>query len=414
MPHRSNISPMSRHLVVIGGGQAATQTIHTARQLGFEDRITLIAAELELPYQRPPLSKQYLSGQLPKERLSLRPAAFYESRSVDVLLGRRATALDPAHSRVTLDDAATIEYSSLVIATGSRPRRLSVPGSDLAGIHYLRTIADVDAIKAEMTPGRRIVIVGGGYIGLEVAAVAARQGFAVTVLEAADRVLGRVVAPDLSVFYHDRHTREGVAIHCEAKVSAFVGEDCVTGVKTTAGERFDADLVIIGIGIVPNVELAEAAGLDSANGIMVNSEGQTPAPGIAAAGDCTRQIHPFVGAEIRLESVHNAIGQAKAAAHALVGESLPFTEIPWFWSDQYDLKLQIAGVALKYDSSVIRGDPAVGAFALYYLRDGIPIAVDCVNSPRDFMLGKKLLAARRQVPARALADTDMDLAIYCE
>lgn len=401
---------MKKHLVLIGGGQAAAQSIHTARELGFGGRISLVADEPELPYQRPPLSKQYLAGVLPRERLELRPQSFYESRSIELLLGTRATGLDTARRRVTLNDGGELAYTTLILATGGRPRTLRIPGADLDGIHYLRTVADVDAFAPAFVPGRRLVIVGAGYIGLEVAAVAAQHGLDVTVLEATERVLARVVAPEMSAFYERYHRAAGVAIHCTTTVSAFEGTDAVRHVETADGRKFEADLVIVGIGIVPCTELAEAAGLPTDGGILVDEHAQTSAPDIAAAGDCTRQHHPLVGGPLRIESVHNAISQGKAAAHTLVGSPAGFDDIPWFWSDQYDLKLQIAGVALHWDQTVCRGDPQSHQFALYYLNDGVPVAVDCVNSPREFMLGKKMISARKPVAAAILGDVDADLA----
>ena len=400
---------MQQHFVVVGGGQAAAQSIQTARQLGFDGRITMIGAEPALPYQRPPLSKQYLAGRLPRERLTLRPQSFYESRDVDLLLDTRATGLDIVRRRVTLDDGGELRYSSVLLATGGRPRRLDVPGVELGGIHYLRSVADVDAILPRFTPGRRLVVVGAGYIGLEVAAVATGLGLDVTVLEAAGRVLARVVAPAISAFYERCHRQAGVAICCNTEVSAFSGAGSVAQIETRDGRRFAADLVIIGIGIVPRTELAAAAGLPVDGGLPVDQHGQTAAPGVAAAGDCTRQTHPLVGAELRIESVHNAISQGKAAAHTLAGSPAGFDDIPWFWSDQYDLKLQIAGVAVGWDRTVARGDAESGQFALYYLRGDMPIAVDCVNSPREFMLGKRLISARKPVPAEVLGDPDADL-----
>ena len=264
-----------------------------------------------------------------------------------------------------------------------------------------------------MTPGRRLIVVGGGYIGLEVAAVATGLGLDVVVLEAGDRVLGRVVAPALSDFYTSRHRAAGVDIRCNASVQRICGDTAVEAIETAAGERFDADLVIVGIGILPNSELALEAGLDAANGIRVDAHGQTAVAGIAAAGDCTRQTHPLIDGEIRLESVHNAIGQAKAVSATLCGQPTPFEELPWFWSDQYDMKLQIAGVSRDYDQTVFRGDPESNSFSLFYLRRGVAVAVDCINNPRVFMMARKLLPLGRDVPADVLADPDSDLGEFC-
>jgi 3-phenylpropionate/trans-cinnamate dioxygenase ferredoxin reductase subunit len=403
---------MRPHLVIIGGGQAATQTIQSARHLGFDGQISLVAEEENLPYQRPPLSKQYLAGEFARERLALRPVEFYESRDVELMLGVRAQTLDLARRQITLATGGKLTFTSVVIATGSRPRLLTVSGAELSGIHYLRSIADVESIIPDFLPGRRLVVVGAGYIGLEVAAVAAKRGLSVTVLEAAERVLARVVAPTISSFYADLHRAAGVDIRCNTELSGLHGTDRIRSVETNGGARFDADLVIVGIGVLPNVELAADAGLEVDGGILVDAHAQTAVAGVAAAGDCTRQDHPFVGSKIRLESVHNAIGQGKTAAHTLAGTPHAFDEVPWFWSDQYDVKLQIAGIATGYDSSVVRGSIEDGSFAVFYLRGEIPIAVDCVQSPRDFIVGKKLLAARKPIPAAILADLDSDLSAH--
>lgn len=403
---------MRRHFVVVGGGQAAAQAIQTARQKGFDGRISLVAEEPALPYQRPPLSKQYLAGKLPRERLQIKPERFYASREVDVLLGRKAVALDRARRRVRLDDGADLQYSHLLLATGSRVRRLEAPGVDLPGVHYLRTIGDVDAIEPDLAAGRRLVIVGAGYIGLEIAAVAVGLGLEVTVLEAAERVLERAVCPEMSRFFAARHRRAGVDLHCGTTVARFAGRGRVESVETDSGRSFGADLVIVGIGVVPEVSLAEAAGLPCANGIRVSANGWTEDARVAAAGDCTNQPHPFVGRDVRLESVHNAIEQAKAAAAGLVDEYAPFDGVPWFWSDQYDVKLQIAGLAIDYDRTVIRGDPESERFSIYYFRGRRVIAVDSVNNPREFMLARKFLASRPDIPADVVADVDSDLASY--
>lgn len=403
---------MREHFVVIGGGQAAAQAVQTARHNGYAGRITLVGAEDVPPYQRPPLSKQYLAGKLSRERLLLKPERFYTSRDVDLLLGRRAVELDPGRRRVGLDDGGTLEYSRLLVATGGRVRRLrDMRGERLEGIHYLRTVADVDAIMAELAPDRRLVIIGAGYIGLEVAAVCVGLGLAVTVLEAGERVMARAVCPQMSDFYAARHRREGVDLRCGAGVERFRGSGRVEAVDA-AGETFPADLVLVGIGIEPEVTLAERAGLPCDNGISVDAEARTPDPHVLAAGDCTSHPHPFIGRRIRLESVHNAIEQAKSAAGALTGEPRAFADVPWFWSDQYDLKLQIAGLALDYDETVVRGEIESGRFSIYYLRAGRPVAVDSVNNPREFVRAKTLLAARPAIPAAAIADPGTDLDAY--
>jgi 3-phenylpropionate/trans-cinnamate dioxygenase ferredoxin reductase subunit len=400
---------MQERLVVIGGGQAAVQAIQSLRQGGFAGRIALVAEEQHLPYQRPPLSKKYLAGALERERLHLRPESFYAARDVDVHLGVSAQELDLNTGLVHLADGQSLPFDRVLLATGSRARRIAVPGADLPGVHHVRTIDDVDAIKAELKPEARLVIVGAGYIGLEVASVMAELGCAVTVLEAAERVLSRVMCAETAQFFADYHAARGVTIRCATQVAALNGPSSVTAVVSATGESFPCDAVIVGIGIVPNVELAERAGLPCDNGIRVDACARTREPRIVAAGDCTNQPHPFVGRNVRLESVNNAIEQAKAAAASVLGQEQPFADVPWFWSDQYDLKLQIAGVATDYDHVVQRGDMRARSFAMYYLRQERLIAIDAVNSPRDFMQGKKLLASRVDVPIEVLADAGTDL-----
>lgn len=400
---------MSEHLLIVGGGQAAVQAVHTLRQNGYAGRITVVCGERHAPYQRPPLSKKYLAGQMPRERLALRPEAWYRERGVELMIGARAVELEPATGRVRLDGGQVLRYDGLLLATGSRVRRLSVPGGDLPGIHYLRTLDDVDAIAPNLVAGRRLVLVGAGYIGLEVAAVAASRGVDVTVLEAADRVMSRVVGPDVSRFYQRCHADAGVNIRCGTTVTAFSGRTAVEAVETAGGETFPCDFAVVGIGIEPDVELAAAAGLPCENGIVVDEHARTLDPRIAAAGDCTNHPHPLAAGRVRLESVQNAIEQAKAAAANFAGEPHAYTEVPWFWSDQYDLKLQIAGLVQDYDDHALRGDPASRSFAVFYLREGRLIAVEAVNAPRDFLFAKKAIPATLEVDPGRLADTSLDL-----
>ncbi|HEX5421616.1 MAG TPA: FAD-dependent oxidoreductase [Gammaproteobacteria bacterium] len=401
---------MSLHLIIVGAGQAAAQAIQTLRHEGFDGAITLLGSESHLPYQRPPLSKKYLAGELPRERLALRPESFYRDKHVSLELGTAVERLEPTASRIVLSGGRCLGYDRLLLATGSRVRPLQVPGADLEGVHYLRTMDDVDAIAAEFAPGRRLVLVGAGYIGLEVAAVAKRCGLDVTVLEAAERVMGRVVSPPVSEIYQRYHTNAGVDIHCRAAVAAFKGRKRVEAVETSNGTRHPCDFAIVGVGIVPNVELAAAAGLPCDDGILVDEYARTADPNIFAAGDCTNHPHPLLGYRVRLESVQNAIEQAKAAAASLMGASRPYDTVPWFWSDQYQLKLQIAGLSRGYDEIAIRGIPEEHSFSAFYLRRGCLIAVDSINSPRDFMFGKKLIAARFGTSAAVLMDPGTDLA----
>jgi 3-phenylpropionate/trans-cinnamate dioxygenase ferredoxin reductase subunit len=400
---------MSEHLVIVGGGQAAAQAVQSLRQQNYAGSITMLCDEPYPPYQRPPLSKKYLAGELVRERLLLRPAAFYAEKGVALEQNARVEELETGARRVRLRDGRTFSYDRLLLATGSRARTVDVPGATLPGVHYLRTIADVDGITASLIPGARVLLVGAGYIGLEVAAVARHRGFDVTVLEAADRVMSRTVSTEVSAFYEACHRAAGVAVHCGAAVKAVLGTARATGVETADGGTFACDVVIVGAGIVPNVELAAAAGLECSNGIVVDEHARTADPNIVAAGDCTNHPLALVGRRVRLESVPNAIHQAKVAAATLVGAPQPYSEVPWFWSDQYDLKLQIAGLSTGYDEVVLRGDPAARSFAAFYLRGGQLLAVDAVNSPREFIAGKKLVANRARIAPHVLRDAAVDL-----
>ena len=400
---------MNDHLVIVGGGQAAAQAVQSLRQQNFAGAITLLSDEPYPPYQRPPLSKKYFAGELARERLVLRPAAFYAEKGVALELGARVEELEPAARRVRLRDGRTLAYDRLLLATGSRARALPVPGVDLAGVHYFRTITDVDSILASLTPGARVLLVGAGYIGLEVAASARQRGFDVMILEAAERVMSRTVSAEVSAFYDACHRAAGVTIHCGAGVKAFLGGDRVTAVETSDGRKFACDVAIVGIGIEPNVELAARAGLECSNGIVVDEFARTADPNIVAAGDCTNHPLPLLERRVRLESVPNAIHQAKVAAATLLGSPSPYSEVPWFWSDQYDLKLQIAGLSTGYDEVVLRGDPAARSFAAFYLRAGQLLAVDAINSPREFIAGKKLVASRARVAPHVLRDPTIDL-----
>ncbi|NNC64184.1 MAG: oxidoreductase [Gammaproteobacteria bacterium] len=401
---------MSAHLIIVGAGQAAAQAVLTLTQKRYPGRVTVVGNEPYPPYQRPPLSKKYLSGELERQRLLIRPAEFYDQHGVTLTLGTRAEQLEPDRQRITLDDGRKLGYDKLLLATGSRVRRIEVPGADLPGIHYLRTIADADSILGSLDAARRVVIVGAGYIGLEVAAVARNHGANVTVLEAADRVMARVVCPEVGAFYRDVHEAAGVQIVCDTAVRGFSGETHVTAVIAGDGREYPCDFAVVGIGIVPETELAEQAGLECSNGICVDEYACTSELLIYAAGDCTNHANALLGRRIRLESVHNAIEQSKAAALSVLGEPIAYAQVPWFWSDQYDLKLQIAGISAGYDRVVLRGDPAERKFAAYYLRDSRLIAVDAVNSPKDFLLGKRLVAKGAMPSPERIADTTTDLA----
>jgi len=402
---------MPNKLIIVGGGQAAAQAIHVLVQKGYPGHITLVGDEPDPPYQRPPLSKKYLAGELDRDRLYFRPRTFYAQHEVTLELGIRATALDAQAKHLTLADGRELAYDTLLLATGSRVRTMNVPGAALENIHYLRTLSDADKICALMQPERRLVIVGAGYIGLEVAAIARARGLAVTVLEAADRVMARVVCQEVADFYSHAHADAGVAISCNTAVSEFTGAGRITAVIAADGRSFPCNFAVVGIGVLPETTLAEQAGLRCDDGIFVDEFSRTSAPDIYAAGDCTNHPNSILGGRVRLESVQNAVEQAKIAALNILGDAQPYAQVPWFWSDQYDLKLQIAGLARQYDRVVIRGDPATRRFAAYYLRAGQILAVDAINSPKDFLIGKKLIAAHAQPDPALLADSNVELTV---
>jgi len=399
---------MPEHLVVVGAGQAAAQAIHILRQQSYAGSITLIGEEPYAPYQRPPLSKKYFAGEIPRERLHLRPPSFYVEKGITLELGRRVEELDRSARSLRLDDGRTLRYDRLLLATGSRVRKLAAPGAELAGVHHVRTIADIDSINAGLKPGARVVVIGGGYIGLEMAAVATQRGYRVTVLEAAERVLGRVVCKQVSAFYTELHRAAGVEIHCDASVRALLGQARVESVEVADGRRFACDVVIVGIGIVPNVELAAAAGLECDNGIRVDEFARTADADVLAAGDCTSHPLPLYSRFVRLESVPNAVHQGKVAAASLLGSPSAYAEIPWFWSDQYDVKLQIVGLSHGYDDVVVRGDPAKRSFSVYYLAGRRLIAVDAIGSAHEFAHAKRLVGASFTIDADVLRDPRTD------
>lgn len=396
-------------VAIAGAGHAAGQVVATLRQKKFPGTIMLIGEEPWLPYQRPPLSKKFLAGELDAERLHFKPQSFYDDPGIEVHLDTRIDALDRESKSLLTAAGDTIAFDTLVIATGARPRILDVTGADLEGIHYLRTIADVNAIRKHLGNGTRLAIVGAGYIGLEVAAVATQMGADVTVMEMEDRVMSRVVSPQVSEFYQKEHAAHGVRIMLSTGVSGFSGDGRVAAVDLSSGDPVETDLVVIGIGIVPNTELASDAGLEIDNGIVVDDHCRTSDPEIFAVGDCTQHPNDIYGVRVRLESVHNAVEQAKAAAMNICGEDVRYAQVPWFWSDQYDLKLQIAGLSQGYDRVIVRGDPDSRSFACLYLEDGRLLAVDAINHARDFMQSKALIAARAVIDPDLLADPNVEL-----
>ncbi|MEJ0037089.1 MAG: FAD-dependent oxidoreductase [Gammaproteobacteria bacterium] len=386
---------MLSHILIVGAGQAAIQAIDTLRRKGFSGQITLVGEEPWLPYQRPPLSKKFLSGGMERERLLIRPQTFYAEHRVQTHLGRRAVEIDRSGQSVRLDDGTAIGYDALLVATGSAPRHIPVPGANLGGVHLLRNIADVERIRADLAAARKLVIIGAGYIGLEVAATAREMGLEVTVLEQSDRVMSRVTAPQVSSFYETEHTKKGVRVICGTQVDALEGsEGRVRTAVCADGSTHEADAVLVGIGVGPRDELAQAAGLDCLNGIVVDQHCRTSDPHIYAAGDCTSHPSVHYGRRVRLESVDNAFEQASSAALNLLGVPTPHDKVPWFWSDQYDLKMIIVGLSHGYDEAITRGSPASRGFSVCYLREGELIAIDTVNAPKDQMAARKLIPAR--------------------
>ena len=400
---------MSQRVVIAGAGHAAGQLVTSLRQHKFEGQIVLVGDEPYLPYQRPPLSKKFLAGEMPAERLYVKPASFYEDANVELHLDTRVTAIDPATKQLETDANEPVAYDRLVLALGSRVRQLPIEGAALSGVHYLRSIADVEGIRGGLEPGHRLVVIGAGYIGLEVAAVARQAGLEVTVIEMADRVMSRVVSPEISDFYQIQHTEQGVRFRLSTGVDALTGKKRVKSVTTSNGEDIPADLVVIGIGIVPNTQLAADAGLPVDNGIVVDDHCRTEDPDIFAVGDCTIHPNAIYGRQLRLESVHNALEQAKTAAANICGKDTAYSQVPWFWSDQYDLKLQIAGLSEGYDDVAIRGNPAERSFSCLYLRDGRLIACDAINAPRDFVQSKQLIADQALIAVEELANPDVAL-----
>ncbi len=376
------------HFVIIGAGQAGAALAAKLRVLGFDGQITMIGSEPHPPYQRPPLSKAYLMGEMEAERLWLRSNEFYTENKIDLRLNTQVTAIDPAAKTITLD-AQTLHYDQLALTTGSTPRRLpAAVGGDLTGVFTVRNLADVDVMKPAFVAGRRLVIVGGGYIGLEAAAVASKLGLDVTVLEMAPRILQRVAAPETSEYFRNLHTAYGVKIMEQTGLERLLGTDHITGVRLADGRELPADFAIVGVGVTPNAELAQAAGLNIDNGISTDDFGRTSDPFIWSAGDCASFVHK--GTRIRLESVGNAIDQAEAVAANMLGANTPYTAMPWFWSDQYDCKLQIAGLNTGYDNIVTRG-PDGDAVSFWYYQGDRLLAVDAMNDARGYMVGKRLI-----------------------
>jgi 3-phenylpropionate/trans-cinnamate dioxygenase ferredoxin reductase subunit len=405
--NKRRMSEMNQ-IVVIGAGQAGASLVAKLRKSGFEGEMVLIGAEPVIPYQRPPLSKAYLLGDMALERLFLRPEQFYADQNITLKLGQNVSAINAAAKTVTWDDGAVISYDQLALTTGSDPRRLPASiGGDLAGVHVVRGLADVDAMAPAVVPGARALIVGGGYIGLEAAAVAAKKGVQVTLVEMAERILQRVAAPETSDYFRALHKGHGVDIREGIGLDHLVGtEGRVTGAVLSDGSELEVDFVVVGVGITPCTALAESAGLTLNNGIEVDAMGRTSDASIWAAGDCAS--FPYKGTRIRLESVPNAIEQSECVAANMLGANTPYEASPWFWSDQYDVKLQIAGLNTGYDHVVTRQDDGQSVSFWYYKGDTL-LAVDAMNAPRPYMIGKRLIAAGNSPDPAVIADPDSDL-----
>lgn len=398
-------------IAIVGAGHGGAQAAIMLRQQKFEGSVALIGDEPEYPYERPPLSKDYFAGEKPFERIMIRPEKFWEERNVTMMLGRRVVKVDAKAHLLTFEDGDTLVYGTLIWAAGGAPRLLSCPGNDLAGVHAVRTRADVDAMMAKLDTIERVAIVGGGYIGLEAAAVLTKLGKKVVLLEALDRVLARVAGEELSHFYEAEHRARGVDLRTGVGVTRITGEaGRATGVELADGEIIAADMVIVGIGIVAAVEPLIEAGAEGGNGVAVDEYCRTTLPDIYAIGDCAAHANIFAdGATIRLESVQNANDQATTATKAILGNPAPYEAIPWFWSNQYDLKLQTVGLSAGYDAAVIRGNPADRGFSIAYLKQGRIIALDCVNATKDYVQGRKLIIDRVSPDLEKLADAAVPL-----
>ena len=396
-------------VVIVGAGQAGGEAASELRKLGFAGRILILGEEAQPPYKRPPLSKAYLAGTVQESGLYVMQTAQLEKVNIEFRGNARVTRIDRASKTLHLADGSTQAYDKLVLATGGRARTLPVPGADAPNVYVLRTIADVEKIKAHCQAGKRAVIVGGGFIGLEGAAVMVKLGLKVTLLEGLPRVLARVTVPQVSEFFERAHREAGVDLRTGAQLAGFEGSP-VTAVKLADGTRIECDFVVVGIGLIANTEVAQEAGLVVDNGIVVDEFARTSDPEIVAAGDCTNHPSEFLGGRVRLESVQNAMEQGRIAARTLFGKNEPYRTVPWFWSDQYDLKLQMVGLSNAHDQLVVRGDPATQRnFAVFYLKDGKLIAADTVSRPQDFMFAKKLVAEGARIDPAQLADESVAL-----
>jgi 3-phenylpropionate/trans-cinnamate dioxygenase ferredoxin reductase component len=397
-------------VIIVGAGHGGAQAAVVLRQSGFEGSIAMIGRENEPPYERPPLSKDYMLGEKTFDRLYIRPPSFWADKMIEMLLGREVIAVDAAAQMVSLSDGESLGYGDLIWAGGGDPRPLTCPGAELEGVHAVRTREDCDKILAELEGRERVAVIGGGYIGLEAAAVLTKLGKQVTLLEALPRVLARVAGEDISSFYEAEHRAHGVDLRTGVGVASLEGDGRVTAVRLADGSSVETDLVIVGIGIIPSVQPLLKAGANGGNGVEIDAHCRTSLPHIYAIGDCAAHSNGFAeGATIRLESVQNANDQASIAAKAICGTLLPYGATPWFWSNQYDLRLQTVGLSTGHDATVLRGDPATRSFSVIYLKAGRVIALDCVNMVRDYSQGRKLVEMKLAVPTDALADIERPL-----
>ena len=404
------MSEADAHVVILGAGHADGTLAALLRQYGFAGPITMIGEEPIPPYQRPPLSKAWLKGEADADSLALKPLEFYREQAIDFRPGKRALALDRGAKRVRLDDDSEVSYDILVLATGARPIALSLPGAELKGVMFLRTAADAERLKASIGPGKRLAVVGGGYIGLEVAASGRALGAEVVVLEKEARLLARVANPTLSAFFKGYHEARGVTFELGCSVVGFEGGGGhVAGVRLADGRVVACDAVVVGVGAHPNQEIAAEAGLECARGVVVDLAARTSDPNVFAIGDVTHRPMPIYDRMFRPESVPSALEQAKQAACAITGRPAPAPEAPWNWSDQYDIKLQIAGLPFDADEVVVRGDPASARFAVFHLKGDQLQSVEAINAPPEFMMGKQLILSRRAVDKQKLADPSVSM-----
>jgi 3-phenylpropionate/trans-cinnamate dioxygenase ferredoxin reductase subunit len=396
-------------LVIIGAGQSAIQCINSLKKEGYAGSITMIGEEEHLPYQRPPLSKGFLEDSVNKERLYFKKLDFFTENKIQLKLGTSANKVDLENKLVFLSDDTHLSFDKLVFATGSRVRKLDFPGSNLSSIHYLRGLDDAESIKNDLERSKEVVVIGAGYIGLEVAAIAAKKNVTVSVIEMADRVMNRTVDPQISDYYLKLHQNNGVKFIFNNSLEEIKGSKKVESVLCSDGSEIKADMVIIGAGIIPNVELADQAGVFCDNGILVNEFGQTNYKNVYACGDCTSHPNKLLNKQLRLESVHNAMEQSKTVAFSALAKTLEYNQVPWFWSDQYDHKLQIVGLSGEHDNVFMRGNTKDQKFMLFYTKDNQLIAVDAVNNPKEFLICRKLVANKVKIKSEMISDINTNL-----